>query len=75
MRTAGNKKRLVYTGSGGAKLIVRRKKGLTEFYLTDPQLGQTKVGDGVVFQKQDIAAGTYYTEGKTRRSLVITPVE
>jgi len=56
-------------------LIVRRKKGLTEFYLTDPQLGQTKVGDGVVFQKQDIAAGTYYTEGKTRRSLVITPVE
>ena len=72
---AGNKKRLVYTGSGGAKLIVRRKKGLTEFYLTDPQLGQTKVGDGVVFQKQDIAAGTYYTEGKTRRSLVITPVE
>jgi hypothetical protein len=72
---AGNKKRLVYTGSGGAKLIVRRKKGLTEFYLTDPQLGQTKVGDGVVFQKQDIAAGTYHAQGKTQRSLVITPVE
>jgi len=75
VRTAGNKKRLLYKAATGEKVKVLKKKGLTEVYITDPELEPIKVGDGVVFQKQDIAAGTYYTQGKTRRSLVITPVE
>ena len=75
VRTAGNKKQLLYKAATGEKVKVLKKKGLTKFYITDPELGQTKVGDGVVFQKQDIAAGTYYAPGKTQRSLVITPVK
>ena len=62
-----------YPDTSTARLRMSKIDGLFRIYLTTPYDGVIRAADGVVFQKQDIAAGTVFVKDLTRRSLIIVP--
>ena len=72
-RTKYKKNKASYAGLAKAKLTLAAKTGLISGSI--PDNGVKFKAAGVVFQKQDLAAGMVTAKRVKPRSLVITPVE
>ena len=59
-----------YPGTTTARFRMSKIDGSFAVYLITPDNGIVRIADGVAFQKQDMAAGTFFVKDTSRRSLI-----